>query len=604
MSRSADIRNALTLARSLARRKYALGGAPDDEELRRIIQGSGSGLSDAQIAAIVSQMAQAPSGAAPSATPSAAPSATTPSSTSSATAPTSAATTPAASETSISAPNATTPGVSQAPSAAADKGSKDTGLPATTFTPSVSVPGVNVPAQTFTPTQTQAQTPSVNIGATAGIRAFAQQQAQAQAQASAKAAATAAQAYDTSTSSSNFGKSSDRAFGPQGQPANEGVGIITAPSVRSAMPNAPLAIDPDAPAPNASPMSQSGAQSFGTGPYGQYGQGDINAMAATLLGEARGEGKEGMMAVAGAIANRAAAGPRGYGNYGNTVQAQVSRPSQFLGYNQKAINMLNSRDPQTRALAEQAIAISKGIMSGEMNNPVGQRTEFRGPNAQGRMSPTTGKQNPQVVGRHVFFENPTAAKKLQDMGRAAATAAAKGQQAGESGQSYSGVSSLGGAGAIAPSASAGAPSPSAGVAGAAGGGGESGAGMGTDAGAGTAGGTTAGAPGGESAGACRSFGSAGRGWPLGSAGRSRAFCGSKIVRTHVWRSSLSICVCLCISVCSEVVSPKVGCICVNVRSLVALRGIVFVLRHGRDCQRRRGVCCAAIFTLRPLLLSL
>ncbi len=91
-----------------------------------------------------------------------------------------------------------------------------------------------------------------------------------------------------------------------------------------------------------------------------YDARDLDILARTIWGEARGEGSEGMQAVANVIMNRYAQRPR----YGSTVRGVCQRPYQFSCWNAGDPNRLkvqsvNADDPQFKtALEIAAIALS------------------------------------------------------------------------------------------------------------------------------------------------------------------------------------------------------------------------------------------------------
>eukprot|EP00731_Ephydatia_muelleri_P014889 Em0008g609a len=92
--------------------------------------------------------------------------------------------------------------------------------------------------------------------------------------------------------------------------------------------------------------------------------GDVDVLARTLWGEARGEGRTGMEAVASVIINRVDWPHEGSLWWGNTVEEVCKKPSQFAVWNAGDPNLapmlaVTDADPQFRTaleIARQAVA--------------------------------------------------------------------------------------------------------------------------------------------------------------------------------------------------------------------------------------------------------
>ena len=140
---------------------------------------------------------------------------------------------------------------------------------------------------------------------------------------------------------------------------------------------------------------------IGVGPYGPYTQADVNAMANMMAGEAGNQGAKGMAAVGAVAGNRAVSN---YNNYGTSIQSQIGRPGQFLGYNSSnAKSIMSGTDPQSKAVANQALATAQGVLSGSIPSPVGKATDFNQNTGVG----AKGATNVQDLGAHTFFNAPT-----------------------------------------------------------------------------------------------------------------------------------------------------------------------------------------------------
>ena len=87
---------------------------------------------------------------------------------------------------------------------------------------------------------------------------------------------------------------------------------------------------------------------------------DVKVLAQTIWGEARGEGKEGMEAVASVIVNRVDYPPKGKIWWGHTIEEVCKKPNQFECWNQgnpnrKLMESVTEKNPQFRM----AVGIAK-----------------------------------------------------------------------------------------------------------------------------------------------------------------------------------------------------------------------------------------------------
>ncbi|MEO0391682.1 MAG: cell wall hydrolase [Pseudomonadota bacterium] len=135
----------------------------------------------------------------------------------------------------------------------------------------------------------------------------------------------------------------------------------------------------------------------------------VDTLARTLWGEARGEGRHGMEAVAAVIMNRVAIADRRGGRYwwGAHVVAVCRRPWQFSCW--------NANDPNRRqleAVTEQdpvfatALTVARHAINGLLTDPTAPAGEFGATHYHARgITPhwAIGKRPVATIGRHIFF---------------------------------------------------------------------------------------------------------------------------------------------------------------------------------------------------------
>ena len=125
---------------------------------------------------------------------------------------------------------------------------------------------------------------------------------------------------------------------------------------------------------------------------------EIDTMARTLWGEARGEGATGMQAVANVISNRVKRG----GWYGATYQEVCLKPYQFSCWNDtdpnynKLLNV-NKSDSQFA----QAVQIATKAYNGELDDITGGAINYHAKNANPYWSKTMTKT--ARIGNHIFY---------------------------------------------------------------------------------------------------------------------------------------------------------------------------------------------------------
>jgi len=130
-------------------------------------------------------------------------------------------------------------------------------------------------------------------------------------------------------------------------------------------------------------------------------QRDFNDFVDTIIGEAGGEGRRGMIAVASVINNRATV-------RGQTVGQVVRAPNQFDGYSKPGSAAKKAQqNARTRAEAER---IARDVLAGKIEDPTGGADHFySGANKPGWASKIAKTVD---IGGHKFYQSPQAASKL------------------------------------------------------------------------------------------------------------------------------------------------------------------------------------------------
>lgn len=101
---------------------------------------------------------------------------------------------------------------------------------------------------------------------------------------------------------------------------------------------------------------------------------DVDVLARTLYGEARGEGISGMQAIAWVVVNRVKRGPP---RFPSTVAGVVKQPHQFTCWspsdpNAKVCAAANEKDPAF----VQAIYAASGVLAGLVPSPIGDADHY------------------------------------------------------------------------------------------------------------------------------------------------------------------------------------------------------------------------------------
>lgn len=139
-------------------------------------------------------------------------------------------------------------------------------------------------------------------------------------------------------------------------------------------------------------------------------QRDFNDFVDTIIAEAAGEGRRGMVAVASVINNRATV-------RGQTVGQVVRAPNQFDGYSNPGSGAKKAQQSaKTRAEAE---TIARDVLAGKIADPTGGADHFysgtKTPGWANRIAKTAD------IGGHKFFQSPQAASKLGNAVRSVAS---------------------------------------------------------------------------------------------------------------------------------------------------------------------------------------
>lgn len=127
---------------------------------------------------------------------------------------------------------------------------------------------------------------------------------------------------------------------------------------------------------------------------------ELDTLARTCWGEARGEGHEGMVAVAHVILNRVARG----GWWGNTIEYVCRKPWQFSCWNTNDPNSAYLRGEKLipRIEYEKALAAATQAMQDKVD-PTGGATHYY---AKSIKAPawTVGAQATTRIGSHLFYK--------------------------------------------------------------------------------------------------------------------------------------------------------------------------------------------------------
>ena len=134
-----------------------------------------------------------------------------------------------------------------------------------------------------------------------------------------------------------------------------------------------------------------------------YRDRQVDILARTLWGEARGEGTAGMQAVAAVVLNRVKiARKKGGMWWGNDVISVCQKPWQFSCWNRadpnyRILSAIGPEDPYFR----NALLVARAALAGRTPDPTGGATHYH---AAGVSPDWARRQKPTaVIGRHVFY---------------------------------------------------------------------------------------------------------------------------------------------------------------------------------------------------------
>lgn len=132
-------------------------------------------------------------------------------------------------------------------------------------------------------------------------------------------------------------------------------------------------------------------------------RGDIDVLARTLYGEARGEDVKGMQAVAWVVVNRVRKGPP---RFQGTVGGVVKAPHQFSCWNQSDPNAklcasISEKDP----LFALALYAAAGVLSGEVRDPTGGADHYHADWMRPFPGWTRSMTKTAVIGNHIFYKD-------------------------------------------------------------------------------------------------------------------------------------------------------------------------------------------------------
>ena len=124
---------------------------------------------------------------------------------------------------------------------------------------------------------------------------------------------------------------------------------------------------------------------------------DIDILARTIYGEARGETREGKIAVAQGILNRATQG----GWWGDTIERVCKHPFQFSAWNEDDPNREKmeqlSGDNQ---VFQTCLSVTAGVLGGVYNDPTGGANHYHTKKVKPRWALTEPIAD---IGNHLFY---------------------------------------------------------------------------------------------------------------------------------------------------------------------------------------------------------
>ncbi len=141
-------------------------------------------------------------------------------------------------------------------------------------------------------------------------------------------------------------------------------------------------------------------------PQKTYTNKDIDILARTIWGEARGEGAIGMQAVANVVMNRyqlAISNPAYAKQFGSTIAEICQKPWQFSVWNKgnPNLNKMLLLTPSDRSF-RQALDIARKAVTGELTDVTNGADHYRTAYVNPRWS--RGKKPTKIIKSHLFFK--------------------------------------------------------------------------------------------------------------------------------------------------------------------------------------------------------
>lgn len=136
-----------------------------------------------------------------------------------------------------------------------------------------------------------------------------------------------------------------------------------------------------------------------------YREMEIDVLARTIWGEARGEGEAGMRAVAAVVMNRVAVSKaRGGYWWGSGVVGVCQRPYQFSCWNKSDANFrkIVAVDAREEIFAA-ALKIAREYVRGRGEDTTGGATHYHAAGIKPRWS--EGREPAAIIGRHFFYND-------------------------------------------------------------------------------------------------------------------------------------------------------------------------------------------------------
>jgi N-acetylmuramoyl-L-alanine amidase len=129
---------------------------------------------------------------------------------------------------------------------------------------------------------------------------------------------------------------------------------------------------------------------------------DLDMLARTLWGEARGEGREGQIAVAWVIRNRAEDPGKDW--WGDTVAEVCHKPFQFSCWDKSDPNRTKLCGPSIELPGyDDLYEIGCKVMVGDIPDPTGSATHYKVTGTAASWDAAAAKVNPVIIGRHSFY---------------------------------------------------------------------------------------------------------------------------------------------------------------------------------------------------------